>query len=208
MIKPRRVNLFLKPANCEIEAQIVSLTESMADTKIKLGWWTDDCLDLAAADPLPIDRFWDWNQLEIERDGSFLRSEKVAIVAGDEERVEGAMMISTDPVESVLEPGRSGLFIELLFTAPRNRPRLRKDKCEFLLGVGLKLLCWGAWSSREAGFDGRLLLDGSAEFTQWYLNRGLIALDLPPIVYELNSYQPMELSPLAAKKLLDLQWES
>jgi hypothetical protein len=91
----------------------------MIDEKMKRAWWADEALDTTAFDPMPIDRFWDWNCLEIDRDGIVLASEKIAVVAGDDEHVEGAMMISTQPVDCVREFGKHALFVELLFTAPR-----------------------------------------------------------------------------------------
>ncbi len=118
------------------------------------------------------------------------------------------MMISTEAVSCVRAKGKRALFVELLFTAPRNRPRLRKDKSEFLLGIGVKMLSWGVWLSRESGYEGRLMLEGSEEFIGWYLNRGFAPLDLPPIVYDGFKYQPMELPLRAAEKLLKSKWEA
>jgi hypothetical protein len=112
------------------------------------------------------------------------------------------MMISTDPVPSILAPGKSALFVELLFTAPRNRPALRRDAKPYFLGVGTELLTWGAWLSREKGCDGRLLLDGSPEYVAWYEKRGLQTLGAKPIVYEGVAYTPMELSANASQQLL------
>lgn len=207
MIAPRRTKLFLRPDNVEVFADIVTLTEQMADEKIRRGWWSEECLKEEPFDPVPIDRDWDWNSIAIEVDGKLLRSEKIAIVAGDDEAVQGAMMISTEPVKSELVQGKWALFVELLFTAPRNRPRLRKDESEFLLGVGTKLLSWGVWFSREKGCDGILRLDGSEEFVGWYENRGLQMLDLDHIIHDGNTYVPMELPFEAAQKFLASEWE-
>jgi len=111
-------------------------------------------------------------------------------------------MISTEPVPSVLEFGQQGLFVELLFTAPQNRPMLRKDGKDFFKAVGTKLLMWGAEYSREGGYGGRLMLDGGPDYLGWYGKRGLQILGLEPIVYEGVSYSPMELSVDAAEELL------
>jgi hypothetical protein len=116
--------------------------------------------------------------------------------------VQGAMLISREPVPSGLESGKEGLFIELLFTAPRNRPALRRDGKDLLRGVGIELLTWGAWFSACLGHAGRLLLDGSPEYIAWYEKRGLQKLPRNPIVFEDVSYAPMELTPAHAAKLL------
>ena len=128
----------------------------------------------------------------------------IAAVTGDGEdlAVQGAMMISTEAVPSILEPGKECLFVELLFTAPRNRPDLRLDANPFVIGVGSQLLTWGAWLSRENHLEGRLRLDGSPDFIVWYGKRGLQTLDIDPIVYEGVEYTPMELPAVAAQELL------
>jgi hypothetical protein len=201
MIQPQLTSLFFAPMKTYVEAKILSLTPEMADLHIHGEWWSDDALE-AEFDPMPIDRFWDWNTLEIEREGRILASERIAILAGEERPVQGAMMISTEPVDSVLEPGQQGLFVELLFTAPQNRPMLRKDKLDFFKSVGITLLTWAAGFSREHGYRGRLLLDGSPDYLGWYRKRGLQTLGLEPIVYQGVKYTPMELPIAAAEKLL------
>ena len=197
---PKITTLFFAPTSQYVQAQIVELTPDIAERRIHRSWWTDDGL-LEQFNPPPIDRLWNWNEMSIEYDGKPLEAEKIAIVTGDQ-AVQGAMMISVDPVRSVLSPGASALFVELLFTAPRNRPSLRRDGNPFFLGVGTELLTWGAWLSREKGCEGRLLLDGSPEYVGWYQKRGLQKLGAKPIVFEEVPYVPMELLAQAAKRLL------
>jgi hypothetical protein len=103
--------------------------------------------------------------------------------------------------------GQWWLFVELLFTAPRNRPQVRRDGLPWLRGVGMELLTWAAHLSRTKGYGGRLLLDGSPEFIEWYAKRGLQKLDCEPILYEGVSYVPMELSATSAKTLLE-RWRT
>jgi hypothetical protein len=196
----KSATLFFAPTGQYVEARIVGLTAGLAEQQIHRDWWSDAEL-LERFDPPPIDRHWNWNEMAIEHDGRILTSEKVAIVTGDQ-AVQGAMLISAEPVSSVLVSGAGALFIELLFTAPRNRPVLRRDGNAFFLGVGTELLTWGAWSSREKGYDGRLLLDGSPEYVGWYKKRGLQKLDAKPIVFEGVTYTPMELPARAAQRLL------
>jgi hypothetical protein len=197
---PKLTMLFFAPTGQYVEAQIVELTADIVERQIHRGWWADDSL-YEQFDPPPIDRHWNWNEMGIEYGGKPLAAEKVAITTGDQ-AVQGAMMISTKPVPSILSPGAGALFVELLFTAPRNRPSLRRDGNAFFLGVGSELLTWGAWLSREKGYEGRLLLDGSPEYVGWYEKRGLQKLGAKPIVFEDVAYVPMELAVPAAKRLL------
>ena len=175
--------------------------------KMAGAWWDDISLE-APLKANPIDLHWNWNRVEIEFDGRTLRSEKLAVITGEGEdlAVQGAMLISTDPVPSGLEPGEKCLLVELLFTAPWNRPDLRRDGQPFVIGVGSQLMGWGAWLSREKQLEGRLRLDASPDFIRWYEKRGLQKLNVDPIVYEGVAYTPMELPPAAAGELF-LTWE-
>jgi hypothetical protein len=196
----KQTTLFFAPTGEYVEARIGELTPELAERRIHRDWWTDaDLLD--QFDPPPIDRHWNWNEIGVEYDNRLLAAQKVAILTGNR-AVQGAMMISTDAVQSALTPGASALFVELLFTAPRNRPALRRDGKPHFQGVGLKLLAWAAWLSREKGKDGRLLLHGSPDYVAWYENRGLQKLEMKPIVFEGVAYTPMELPARAAQRLL------
>jgi len=207
MIQPCPIILTFAPENEYVELWIVSLTPDMADRGIRDFWWAHEDLKLDFGAPPPIDRNWDWNDLDIEyKPGEFLQEARVAIVAGEGEPIQGAMLISAEPVQSVLEPGHGGLFIELLFTAPWNRPNLRKDGQNYLVGVGSQLLTWGAWFSREKGCEGRLLLDSSPEQVSWYRKRGLQILGQEHKLHEDVKYTPMELPPEAAEQLIK-KWD-
>src|SRR5258706_5680975 len=118
MIESKITRLFLDPRAVFVDAQIVTLTAEMADSRIHNGWWNEECLKADFGAPPPIDRYWNWNEVSIEYQGHFLASEKVAILAGADNAVQGAMMISVDRIASVLEHGQEALFLELLFTAP------------------------------------------------------------------------------------------
>jgi hypothetical protein len=207
MIQPRKTKLVFAPSGEFILASIVELTPAMIDEQFSRRWWLDDALEDRLDIP-PIDLHWNWNEIEIVYDGRRLASQKVAIVAGPDESVQGAMMISTDPVESVLHPGEKALFVELLFTAPWNRPQLRKDRKPFVRNVGTELLTWGAWFSRESGYGGRLLLDGSPDFVVWYEQRGFRRLGTEMVSHEGVEYTPMELPVLAAQSLLNFWREA
>jgi hypothetical protein len=138
MLLPKVTTLFFAPTGQYVEGKIVELTAEIADQQIHLDWWEDANLS-SKLDPLPIDRHWNWNEMGIEYEGSPLAIQKVAIVTGDQ-AAQGAMMISTDPVPSIVAPGRHALFVELLFTSPRNRPALRRDAKPYFLGFGPELL--------------------------------------------------------------------
>jgi hypothetical protein len=190
-----------------IEARIVTLSKKLLKEKMMGQWWEEDCLK-TRFEVEPIDREWNWSNAEIMYEGRALASVKVAIVtgAGKDLAVQGAMMISIEQIPSAMEAGKSCLLLELLFTAPRNRPELRKDGQPFVVGVGTQLLIWAAWLSRELGHGGRLRLDSSPDFVAWYERKYLQRVALNPIVFEGTAYTPMELSDGAAGKLL-AGWE-
>jgi hypothetical protein len=207
MIKPKPITLFFHPENVNVAGEIVTLTAEMAGARVAGAWWTHKDLKDRFDPPPPIDLHWHWDDIGIEYEGRYLASEPVAVVAGEGDPVQGAMLISTDPVPSILSPAHHGLFLERLFTAPWNRPRLRKDGRPYLLGIGTELITWGAWLSREKGYDGRVLLDGSPEELDWYVKRGLQPLPVKPMLYEGVTYTPMELPAEAARRLLS-KWQS
>jgi hypothetical protein len=207
MIDPKTAKLYFKPEEANVIGELVTLTDEMAEAGIHRQWWNHDDLKEHFDPPAPIDRHWHWTDIGIEYEGRYLQSEKVAVVAGDGNAVQGAMLISCDPVASVLQNGQQGLFLERLFTAPWNRKNLRQDGQDYLLGVGTELITWGAWFSREKEYGGRLLLDSSPDQVVWYQRRGLQILAREPILYEGVEYTPMELSPQAAGELLDA-WEA
>jgi hypothetical protein len=201
MIQPKAAILYFAPAGVYVDAHIVPLTADMAEAQIMRDWWNEVCLELSS-DQEPIDRHWDWRDLAIEYGGRILRSEKLAIVTGDG-AVQGAMLISTEAVDSGLTRGARTLFVELLFTAPRNRPDLRIDKAPYFTGVGTELLRWAADLSRRLGYEGHVRLDASPDFVHWYERRGLQKINANPIVFEGVRYTPMELPAEAANELLD-----
>jgi hypothetical protein len=206
MIRRRKVHLFLHPDQVDVLGELVPLTDRLATSRIHKRWWQNEQLKPHFGPPPPIDLHWDWTDIGIEYEGRDLSSERVAIVAGAGAPVQGAMLISSEPVPSVLEPRERALFLERLFTAPWNRPNLRKDAKPYLLGVGTEFITWAAWFSRRKGCGGRLLLDSSPDQVGWYQKRGLQTLGLKPILYEGVAYTPMELTPQAAAQLLD-DWE-
>jgi hypothetical protein len=207
MIHPTKVNLFLHPDQVDVTGKLVPLTDRMAVTRIHRRWWRHQDLKPHFDPPPPIDLHWDWTDIGIEYEGRDLACERIAIVAGAGAAVQGAMLISTDPIPSVLDSGQQALFLERLFTAPWNRPNLRKDGKPYLLGVGTELITWAAWFSRQRGCGGRLLLDSSPDQVIWYRKRGLQTLGLKPILYEGVAYTPMELTPESGEQLLD-DWEA
>lgn len=201
MIESRRSTLLFAPTNQIVEAEVCSLTDELITERMQPRWWQDQALR-DPLEPEPIDRHWNWHEFAIEHGGVLLPSERVALITGDGE-VQGAMLMSTVPIDSLLEsPGRA-LLVELLFTAPRNRPNLRRDQSQFFVGVGKILLAWASWFSRECGYQGRLRLDASPDFIGWYKNRGFDFVDESVEPFEGVQYTPMELPVAAAKMLIE-----
>src|SRR5207249_3205535 len=102
------------------------------------------------------------------------------------------------------ELGKPALFVELLFAAARTRHWIRFDQAELFRGVGLHLLCTAAELSVLAGFSGRIKLDASPGFVQWYKKRGLLEVPATRIIYEGVEYTPMELPANRVTKLLPM----
>jgi hypothetical protein len=191
MIAPAECILDFIPTGDEVKAHIVSL--SLHQIREGLGnWWNDPAIEAIMGEP-PIDRYWDWTEVEIEQDGRVLESELVGAVT-DDGYIQGVMLISREPVPSMLEVGEQTLFVELLFTSPHNRTHLRKDRRKYFGGVGLELLRWGSGFSRDMGFGGLLRLDGSPDYLGWYERVGFRKLSIEPIEYEGVEYKPMELA--------------
>jgi hypothetical protein len=193
MHPPKMTTLYFAPAGAYVEATIAELTASRIEQRMHLDWWNDPSL-LRAFAPEPIDRRWNWNEMQIEIGGRVIPSTIVGITTGDN-AVQGAMMISTESIPSAVDPTGTCLFVELLFTAPRNRPTLRRDGGILYQGAGSEFMKWAASFSEELGCEGRFALDASPEFVGWYEKRGLKVLDAAPILFEGTSYMPMEFVP-------------
>src|SRR5439155_1943976 len=152
---PKLIDLYFVPAQVPVPAEIVDLTREMIERRMGAAWWDDPSLDQPVA-KREIDRHWDWNTLQIERPHrGVIGSSKLAVITEDG-AVQGATMCSTEAVQCTIEPTEPALFVELLFTAPRNRPWVRTDQREQFRGVGLELLIAMAQESRGMDFAGRL----------------------------------------------------
>jgi len=155
-------------------------------------WWNDGALQEHFQQP-PFDLGWNWETVEIEYEGRDLRSEKVGVMTLDG-YVQGAMLVSTEDVPSELPGGRGGvLLVELLFTAPRNRPGLRRDGQRCVGGVGPELLKWAVGFSKEMGCGGRLRLDASPAYVDWYGRLGFEELPIARVETQGVEFVPMEL---------------
>src|SRR3954470_8461398 len=115
---PKRIPLLHQPTHRYAEAQIEKLTEAMIRKEIGAAWWSDPALSFEGC-ATEIDRNWNWAGLEIEQEGKILGALKLGVVTGDG-MVQGAMLISAEPVKCEREPGEQALFVEMLFAAPRN----------------------------------------------------------------------------------------
>lgn len=191
MTDPHDCFLEFCPTGDMITGRITRLTAEIIESEINNRWWTDSALRREFASP-PIDRDWGWRELEIERGGRVLPSELVGILTADN-YLQGAMLVTRDPVQSMLEPSSRALFIELLFTAPRNRSNLRKDGRKYIGGIGPELLRWGVSRSESLGCKGRLALEASPDYVIWYEQLGFLPLPVEPVLFEGVQYLPMEL---------------
>jgi hypothetical protein len=188
---PKPIQLFYVPTATDAEAHVVVLTEQLIRQRMGNNWWNDPAINPARA-AKEIDRYWDWSKQKIAREDKIIASRKLAVITGDG-AVQGAMMISAKAVPCQLDFGKPALFVELLFIAPSNRHWIRKDNAEQFRGVGVNLLRTAAQFSLEAGFAGRLKLESSPAFVDWYENRGLLETSKERIIHEDVMYTPMEL---------------
>src|SRR5207253_6270865 len=134
---PKRIPLFHDPSGQYVEEHVTKLSNELIEEKIERVWWSEPALDAKAASR-EIDRNWNWREMEIEQGGRILGASTLGVITGDGE-VQGAMLLSNEPVACESDAGRSALFVELLFAAPRNRKWLHLDRKELYKGVGLAL---------------------------------------------------------------------
>ena len=85
-----------------------ALPSELIDEKMT-RWWIDPSLKPVSEGPPAIDYAWDWNGVGIEYEGRELAAERVGVLTGDGE-VQGAMLISTEPVRSRMEFGAAALL--------------------------------------------------------------------------------------------------
>ncbi len=185
-----------------VNALIQVLTPDLIEAGIHGKWWNALCLK-ANFNPAPIDLEWEWGEdVGISYNDIDLESEKVGLVTGDG-YIQGAMLISSEAVPSILKKQAGALFVEKLFTAPQNRSKLRADGLKYFGGIGLELLRWGALFSRELGYEGRLMLDASPDYMNWYADLGFQKLAVEPVAFQGVQYIPMELPVDLVGNLLD-----
>lgn len=191
--------LVLWPRGELCTSRVGVLTQDAIETGITARWWHDPALKDRFDEP-PFDRAFDWQHLDIEYDGRIIPAQTVGITTLDG-YVQGAMLVSTEPIDSALpDPGGGGatttdgvLVVELLFTAPRNRPALRRDGARYISGVGPELLTWAVNLSQKMGCRGRLRLDASPDYVAWYGRLGFDELPLAPVEAQGTEFIPMEL---------------
>jgi hypothetical protein len=197
---PKAIDLLHVPTGIIVDAAIVRLTDQLIRAQMGQTWWNDPAIDPADADR-EIDRQWNWTEAAIEWGGEVFPGLKLGVITGDG-AVQGAALFSTVAVPLELEPGKDGLFLELLFIAPRNRHWIRLDRSEQFRGVGLQLLRAAGEFSRDAGQGGRLKLDASPDFVDWYAKRGFRPCRKDRIIHQGVAYTPMELTGDAVPDLL------
>ena len=80
---------------------------------------------------------------------------------------------------------------------------LRSDGQKYFGGIGPELLRWAALFSKERGCKGRLKLDASPDYLDWYRKLGFVKLDVELLSYQDVQYTPMELPHSAVRGLID-----
>jgi hypothetical protein len=195
---PREIDLYHQPSDTNFLAHIVPLTSHLVAAGMGPAWWDDPVIALDIFDP-PVDIQWPWADAvsDYEAGRYSFHTHFVAVVMGEDE-VQGAMIVVGDPRPSTSNPARNTAFIEAIATAPRNRPDLRIDRGEWLLGVGLALLEWAVDLSLELGCQGRIELCASPNGVSWYRKRGFAVLAVAKKNYGAIQYTPMELTSQAA----------
>lgn len=113
------------------------------------------------------DRHWEWPEKMNDRAGQ-LQWNSYAVRCG--EKTQGLMFVDLLPrCRHHLHAGEHMVYIDLLSTAPWNRPRLAASPV--YSGVGLALVTEAILQSREEGFEGRIGLHALPGSEAWYRDK-------------------------------------
>lgn len=130
------------------------------------------------------DSHWNWikkNKLT----ASSLNYEKYAIEC--EQINQGMMMLEIDWHRSRIEPVKNIVYVDLLSTAPWNRP-LTKDK-PLYRGVGSVLLEFARLRSIELEYEGRVSLHSLSKAESFYEKQGMKNFGADPDKENLVSFE-------------------
>jgi hypothetical protein len=109
------------------------------------------------------DSHWEWKDKAIEAENT-LGEETYALEAAGQ--TQGLMLISVKFARLPTQRGRELVYVELVSTAPWNRPKLVTDPR--YKGVGIALLGTAITKSVELGFSGRIGLHSLQQSETWY----------------------------------------
>jgi len=120
----------------------------------------------AAAEGDAQDSHWKWAKKAAEALASLGRDETYALECAGE--TQGLMLVKTSAFARLdVQRGRDLVYIELLATAPWNRPRLVKAEARYK-GVGRVLVAEAINLSHHLEFNGRLALHSLPQSESWY----------------------------------------
>lgn len=109
------------------------------------------------------DSHWEWKDKAIAAE-SILGQETYAVEAAGQ--TQGLMLVSVDFGRIPTQRGLELVYVELVATAPWNRPRLVTDAR--YKGVGRVLLSTAISKSADLGFKGRIGLHSLKQSESWY----------------------------------------
>ncbi|MDP9009874.1 MAG: hypothetical protein M3N91_14395 [Pseudomonadota bacterium] len=119
----------------------------------------------AAAEGDAQDSHWHWAEKAVDASTS-MADETYAIECADE--TQGLMLVTSAAFARLeIQRGREIVYIELIATAPWNRPRLVKKAARYK-GVGRALIAEAINLSYQLEFNGRLGLHSLPQSQSWY----------------------------------------
>jgi GNAT superfamily N-acetyltransferase len=154
-------------------ASIVRLTRDLAQTQIDGKWWALEDVPQSER-KYEIDRKWKWAK-EVGSHRNQLVWDAVGVICS-EDFVEGAMIYRVD-AKSLLDVGEGAIYVELIASAPRNRPWL--VTAPLYKGVGSALLLWAVSESYRLGLGGRVWLESTQtpSTLRFYERRGFVRIE-------------------------------
>ncbi len=184
LVLPDDIKIFSVKEQCSVTAQVVRLTRSLAKTKIDGTWWK---IPLSSNIKEEEDHHWVWRK-SVGQHRNNLKWEAVAVQSSGGD-VEGAILYRIDAKSQIAE-GEGAVFVDLLATAPRNRPWVVSSPD--YRGVGAVLLLVAVRQSYLLGLGGRVWLNSlpSERTRKFYRKQGFQVIfenDDGTIGYELPS---------------------
>lgn len=121
----------------------------------------------AAAEINAQDSHWEWVEKAVEAERVMGRDTYAVEAAGE---TQGLMLVDVGFGRLAAQRGRELIYVELLATAPWNRPKL--VEAPLYKGVGRILIGTAISLSVDLGFNGRIGLHSLAQSESWYQTVG------------------------------------